>query len=120
MVSLEFFKISFLTIIFYIYFKYIVGAVEDKKKFDILRKIGVGEEFIKKSVIKQTAVFFSIPYILGVMSGIVAGESIEKVFSIESSIPISNQYTLIAIFIFTIIYIIYFLCSVRKYLQEIK
>lgn len=103
-----------------LYFKYIVGAVEDKKKFNILRKIGVGEDFIRKSVIKQTAVFFSIPYILGVLSGIVAGESIEKVFSIESNLPISNQYTLIAVLIFTIIYFIYFLCSVRKYLQEIK
>lgn len=103
-----------------LYFKYMVGAVEDKKKFSILRKIGVGEDFVKKSVIKQTAIFFMIPYVFGIGSGIVAGQSIQKVFALESSLPISNPPTLIAIAVFTVVYFGYFVCAVRKYLAEIK
>ena len=103
-----------------LYFKYMVGAVEDKKKFSILRKIGVGEDFVKKSVIKQTAIFFMIPYVFGIGSGIVAGQSIQKVFALESSLPISNPPTLIAIAVFTIVYFAYYVCAVRKYLAKIK
>ena len=103
-----------------LYFKYMVGAVEDKKKFSILRKIGVGEDFVKKSVIKQTAIFFMIPYVFGIGSGIVAGQSIQKVFALESSLPISNPPTLIAIAVFTVVYFAYYVCAVRKYLVEIK
>ncbi|WP_042348329.1 FtsX-like permease family protein [Bacillus massiliigorillae] len=94
------------------YFKCIADAMKDKEKFDVLRKIGTDEAFIKKTVYKQVAIFFMLPIIVGVLHSFVAGYAVTDLLYLEG-----NFVSLISVIGFTILYVFYYLLTVRKYLS---
>jgi len=97
------------------YFKCISDASIDKKRFDILRKIGVSQEYIDKSIFKQIAIFFSLPLGVGILHSIVAGYAVNGLFNNDSYFGI-----ILSVSLFTIIYLIYYLLSVKKYINITK
>ncbi|WP_019240652.1 MULTISPECIES: FtsX-like permease family protein [Bacillus] len=97
------------------YFKCIADAMKDKEKFDVLRKIGTEEAFIKKTVYKQVAIFFMLPIIVGVLHSFVAGCAITDLLNLEGS-----YVSLISVGGFSILYVLYYLMTVRKYLNITK
>ncbi|MGX4600547.1 FtsX-like permease family protein [Faecalimicrobium sp. JNUCC 81] len=111
----------FLTLVFMIslgsimYFKCISDASIDKIRFETLRKLGISQEYINKAIYKQIGIFFSMPIIVGIVHSIVAGYAINGLFN-ESGYVV----TFGSIFIFTLIYIIYYIASARKYIRVTK
>lgn len=111
----------FLTLVFMVslgsimYFKCISDASIDKVRFETLRKLGVSQEYINKAIYKQVGIFFSMPIIIGIIHSIVAGYAINSLFN-ESGYIV----TFGSIFIFTLIYIGYYVASARKYIQVTK
>lgn len=111
----------FLTLVFMVslgsimYFKCISDASVDKVRFETLRKLGVSQEYINKAIYKQVGIFFSMPIIIGIIHSIVAGYAINSLFN-ESGYIV----TFGSIFIFTLIYIGYYVASARKYIQVTK
>lgn len=97
------------------YFKCIADAMKDKEKFDVLRKIGTDEEYIKKTVYKQVGIFFVLPIIVGIMHSIVAGYAINELLRLESSVS-----SVVVVCSFTALYIGYYLLTVKKYLSVTK
>ncbi|MBO3443528.1 ABC transporter permease [Clostridium sp. CCUG 7971] len=111
----------FLTLVFMIslgsimYFKCISDASIDKVRFETLRKLGISQEYINKAIYKQVGIFFSMPIIVGVIHSIVAGYAINGLFN-ESGYIV----TFGSIFIFTLIYIVYYIASAKKYIRVTK
>lgn len=97
------------------YFKCIQDASIDKERFNILRKIGVSQEYINKAVFKQLGIFFILPVIVGSIHGIVAGYAVNSMFN-------SDHLELIGVslIIFSFIYLIFYIISTKKYISITK
>ncbi|MBU3174833.1 FtsX-like permease family protein [Clostridium estertheticum] len=116
--SVSLLLITFATAIFFIatgsilYFHSISGITNDKREFYILKKMGYKNKEIKKIISKQILVFFSIPYLLGVIHSIFALECF--VALIPNLLGKSSTFILpilASIGIFTIIYVIYYIIT---------
>lgn len=97
------------------YFKCIQDASIDKERFNILRKIGVSQVYINKSILKQLGIFFIIPAIIGSIHGIVAGYSVNSIFNLNKLDSI-----MVPLVIFNFIYLMFYIISVKKYISSTK
>ena len=105
-----------------IYYKQIQEGFADKNKYESLRKLGIGEEKIKKTINKQVLVFFFLPL---VVSGIHVGfafKMISKIFVMLGSVNESIKITsfVIGFVIFALLYLIYYKLSSREYYKLIS
>ncbi|MBZ2385943.1 ABC transporter permease [Anaerococcus murdochii] len=105
-----------------IYYKQIQEGFADKNKYESLRKLGIGEEKIKKTIDKQVLVFFFLPL---VVSGIHVGfafKMISKIFVMLGCVNNSIKITsfVIGFVIFALLYLIYYKLSSREYYKLIS
>ncbi|HHW37549.1 MAG TPA: ABC transporter permease [Bacillales bacterium] len=119
--SSTFLLIIFVTIIFFIatgsilYFHNISSVMSDKDDFTILKRMGYNKKMMKKIISKEIMALFSIPYILGVTHSIFAliaykSALMDDLLGRDSAfvLPI-----LVAVIIFTLVYIIYYRVTKR-------
>ena len=97
------------------YFKCISDASKDKPRFDTLRKIGISQDYINRSIFKQIGIFFLFPIAIAIVHSIIAGYAVTSMFNQDG-----RASTLITIIGFCIIYIFYYLLTVRKYIELTK
>lgn len=97
------------------YFKCISDASKDKKRFDTLRKIGTGQEYINKVIFKQVGIFFLLPILIAIVHSSVAGYAISKLFNQDGRLVI-----LVTVVAFSIIYSAYYLITAKKYIDITK
>ena len=97
------------------YFKCISDASKDKHRFDTLRKIGTSEEYINKSIYKQVGIFFLFPALVSIIHSAVASYAVTNLFNQDWKITM-----LIITSLFIVIYTIYYLITVRKYITLTK
>lgn len=97
------------------YFKCISDASKDKPRFDTLRKIGTSQEYINKSIYKQVGIFFLFPAIVAIVHSVVASYAITSLFNQDGRLS-----TLVTTILFSIIYIIYYLLTSKKYISLTK
>ncbi|RDY23885.1 ABC transporter permease [Romboutsia maritimum] len=97
------------------YFKCISDANKDKVRFDTLRKIGTSQEYINKVIFKQVGIYFLLPIIIGIIHSIVAGHLVKDTFNIESYSSVIK-----CIGTFSIIYLMYYFITARKYIEITK
>lgn len=97
------------------YFRCIQDASIDKERFNILRKIGVSQVYINKSILKQLGIFFIIPSIVGSIHGIVAGYAVSSMFNTDKLGVI-----FIPLFIFNLVYSVFYIITVKKYISITK
>ncbi len=105
-----------------IYYKQIQEGFADKNKYQSLRKLGIGEGKIKKTINKQVLVFFFLPL---VVSGIHVGfafKMISKIFVMLGCVNESIKITsfIIGFVIFALLYLIYYKLSSREYYKLIS
>ncbi len=97
------------------YFKCISDASIDKERFSTLRKLGIENEYINKVIYKQVGIFFILPIMIGFLNSIVAGYAVNSLFNESSYLTIVGS-----ILIFSIIYVLYYLITCRKYINITK
>jgi len=95
-----------------IYFKLLSDASEDKDKYQMLRKIGMTQEEIVKSISRQIGVSFSLPLVVGSIHSLLAIRVLSKLLNYNLIVP-----TVISIISFTVIYGIFYYCTTRKFLD---
>lgn len=98
-----------------IYFKIITEAMEDKDKYDILSKIGMEDSTIRKIIRTQVAMAFILPLLVSIVHTVVAIKVLENLLGILLNTPI-----IISIAIVSVIFFLYYLMTVKKYLALIK
>ena len=97
------------------YFKCISDASKDKSRFETLRKIGTSQEYINKSIYKQVGIFFLLPAIVAIIHSAVASYAVTSLFNQDGRFS-----TIVTIILFSIIYIIYYLLTSKKYISLTK
>ncbi|WP_311492644.1 ABC transporter permease [uncultured Anaerococcus sp.] len=105
-----------------IYYKQIQEGFADKNKYQSLRKLGIGEEKIKKTIDNQVLVFFFLPLIVAGIHVAFAFRMISKIFVMLGSVNESIKITsfIIGFVIFAILYLIYYKLSSRQYYKIIS
>lgn len=119
--SSTFLLIIFVTIIFFIatgsilYFHNISSIMSDKDDFTILNRMGYNQKMMKKIISKQILTLFSIPYVLGVTHSIFALIAYKSAL-MDDLLGRNSAFILpilVAVIIFTLVYIIYFKITKR-------
>ena len=119
--STTFLLIIFVTIIFFIatgsilYFHNVSSIMSDKDDFMILKRMGYNKKMMKKIISKQILALFSIPYVLGVTHSIFALIAY-KAALMDDLLGRNSAFLLpilVAIIIFTLVYIIYYMVTKR-------
>ncbi|WP_075982054.1 FtsX-like permease family protein [Bacillus massilinigeriensis] len=116
-----FLLIIFVTIIFFIatgsilYFHNISSMMSDKDDFTILKRMGYNKKMMKKIISKQILALFSIPYVLGVTHSIFALIAYKSAL-MDDLLGRNSAFILpilIAVLIFTLVYIVYYMVTKR-------
>lgn len=105
-----------------IYYKQIQEGFADKNKYESLRKLGIGEEKIKKTIDKEVSVFFFLPLIVAGIHVAFAFKLISKMFVMLGCVndPIKITSFIIGFVIFALLYMIYYKLSSREYYKVIS
>lgn len=105
-----------------IYYKQIQEGFADKNKYESLRKLGIGEEKIKKTIDKQVLVFFFLPLIVAGIHVGFAFKMISKIFVMLGCVNDTIKVTsfIIGFVIFALLYLIYYKLSSREYYKIIS
>ena len=105
-----------------IYYKQIQEGFADKNKYKSLRKLGIGEGKIKKTINKQVLVFFFLPLIVAGIHVAFAFRMISKIFVMLGCVNESIKITsfIIGFVIFALLYLIYYKLSSREYYKIIS
>ncbi|PGC45144.1 ABC transporter permease [Bacillus toyonensis] len=93
-----------------IYFKQVTEAYNDQNQFTLMRKIGMEDSTIIKSIASQIFVIFSVPLLLGISHAVVVLASYYN--RVTLGIPWPVIYTVLS---YIIIYVAYYLLTVRVY-----
>lgn len=119
--SSTFLLIIFVTVIFFIatgsilYFYNISSIMSDKDDFTILKRMGYHKKMMKKIISKQILALFSIPYILGVTHSVFALIAYKSAL-MDDLLGRNSAFILpilVAMIIFTLVYIIYYMITKR-------
>ena len=105
-----------------IYYKQIQEGFADKNKYQSLRKLGIGEEKIKKTIDKEVSVFFFLPLIVAGIHVGFAFKMISKIFVMLGCVNDTIKVTsfIIGFLIFALLYLIYYKLSSREYYKLIS
>ena len=87
-----------------------------------MRKLGIGEERIKKTIDKEVSVFFFLPLITAGIHVAFAFKLISKMFVMLGCVDDSIKITsfIIGFVIFALLYLIYYKLSSREYYKLIS
>lgn len=85
-------------------------STENIERYDLLRKIGVDEKGINKSLLSQIAIYFIMPLSLALIHSIVGLEFSKKIINLVGSVGAMSN-VLISLFILVLIYGGYFIAT---------
>lgn len=92
-----------------------------KYRFNLLKKLGVSESTIHKTIRKQTFINFVFPIIYPIIIATITTFSVNRIFNVVTSQKYTHIYSLIfSIFIFLIIYLIYYIATYFGFKKNIK
>lgn len=98
-----------------IYFKTLSESFRDKGKYEILKKLGMTDLEIYKSVSKQVGISFILPLIVGSIHSIVSILALSNMMKFNLLIP-----TIMSIGIFTLVYGIFYIFTIRKFMSIVQ
>ncbi len=98
-----------------IYFKQLTEANDDKKRYEVLKKIGIGNGEIKKSIRKQVFTAFASPLFIGMFHSLVAFAFLGSVLTgMDVVLP-----AVVTIMFYVLIYTVYYFLTVKSYVKII-
>lgn len=104
------------------YYKQISEGYEDKRNFEIMRKVGITDKQIKQSIRSQVLLIFFSPLIIATLHTIVAYPFIEKILRLflVTDNSIFLQALAVTIVVFAIFYLIVYAITSKIYYRIIK
>ena len=97
-----------------IYFKQMAESTMDKPSYEILRKVGVTKEEIRRSIAKQVGFIFLLPLLIALLHSFFALNTGKVIFGITDVTPIFWSAG-----VYILIYIFFYLLTVRAYVQTV-
>lgn len=105
-----------------IYYKQISEGYDDKERFEIMQKVGMSKEEIRKTIRNQVLMVFFLPLICTIIHIVFAFPMITKILAVLNLInkPLFMITTIVTILIFTVIYAIVFAITARTYYKIVE
>lgn len=105
-----------------IYYKQISEGYDDKARFEIMQKVGMSEQEIKRSIRTQIVMVFFLPLVFAIVHIGFAFEVIIKLLAVFNFVNVSLFFlcTVGIILAFAIIYFIVYFITARAYLRIVK
>lgn len=114
--------IFLLAMVMIIYFKQISEGFEDRKRFEILNKVGLDKKDVKKTINKQIVQVFFLPLLGSIVHVAFAFKMITKmllIFNLTDKSLILGC-TILTIAIFTVIYVVVFKLTAKAYYRIVN
>lgn len=104
-----------------LYFKQVSEGYQDQEKFQIMRKVGLPDSLIKKTIQSQVFWIFALPIMIAVIHSIVASKIM---FSLLGLLAVNNVGTFIfgygsVLAVFIVIYLLFYLITSKVYYRII-
>lgn len=105
-----------------IYYKQISEGFDDKERFQIMQKVGMGKTEVKKTIQSQIRMVFFLPLLVAIIHIAFAFPVITKLLYVMNlnNVPLFFACTVGAIVVFAIIYIGVFLVTAREYYRIVR
>lgn len=104
------------------YYKQISEGFEDRSSYQTMKKVGISEKLIKKSIQRQIIWMFFLPLIVAIMHCLVSTK-ILKIFLSNFNLTILNSYLIVlfsVILVFVAIYFVIFKITSRVYYKIVS
>ena len=111
-----------LAMVLIIYFKQISEGFEDRKRYEILNKVGLDKKDVKRTINKQIVQVFFLPLVGAVIHVAFAFKMITKlllIFNLTDT-GLIVMCTVIATLLFTLIYVFVFKMTAKAYYRIIN
>lgn len=105
-----------------IYYKQIAEGYDDKERFEIMQKVGMGRDEVKKSIRDQVVKVFFLPLVTAVIHIAFAFKVITKLLTVFelTNIPLFALCTLATILVFAAFYTIVYALTARVYYKIVS
>ena len=105
-----------------IYYKQIAEGYDDKERFEIMQKVGMSHNEVKKVISSQVLTVFFLPLVAAVIHIAFAFKVITKLLSLFNltNIPLFAVCTAITILIFAIFYALVYSLTARTYYRIVS
>ncbi|MFL0245570.1 ABC transporter permease [Candidatus Clostridium stratigraminis] len=105
-----------------IYYKQISEGYDDKERFEIMQKVGMSKEEIKKSIGNQVLMVFFLPLVTAIIHIAFAFKVIVKLLSVLNltNVKLFVSCTAGTIFVFVIFYVIVYFLTSRVYYKIVS
>lgn len=98
------------------YMKIMSDAIGDKKKYEILMKIGMNEKEIYHAVSKQVGLSYTLPLIVGAVYAFIGIGALQTFLSKYLEVSLLLPF-LLSLVIYVIVYILFYLLTTRKFIK---
>jgi len=101
------------------YMKLMSDAIGDKKKYEILMKLGISESELYRAVSKQVGLSYTLPLLIGAVYAFMGIGVLQKFLNKYLEISLLKPFV-VSLSIYTIIYICFYLLTTRKFVDMVK
>lgn len=104
------------------YYKQISEGFEDRKKYEIMKKIGLEDKLIKKTSASQISYLFGAPLAFAIINSLVASKIVYQLLALFGVMTFMQygKYFFIMIGVFVVIYYIIFRITNRAYYRVVS
>lgn len=95
-----------------LYFKQLSEATDDKKRYQILNKIGFSIKDTKIAIKKQVRAIFILPVVIGIVHTLIALTFLGNTISLSIKVPIVTS-----VIVYMLIYFLYYTLTVNTYVR---
>ena len=111
-----------MAMILIIYYKQISEGYDDKRRFEIMQKVGMSKKEVKKSIQSQVKTVFFIPLVTAVIHLAFAFNMIRKLLSVLNltNVTLFIICTLVTVLVFTILYAVVYTLTAKTYYKIVE
>lgn len=111
-----------MAMILIIYYKQISEGYDDKRRFEIMQKVGMSKKEVKKSIQSQVKTVFFIPLVTAVIHLAFAFSMIRKLLSILNltNVTLFIICTLVTVLVFAILYAVVYTLTAKTYYKIVE
>lgn len=105
-----------------IYYKQIVEGYDDKERFEIMQKVGMSRDEVKRAIKSQVLMVFFLPLITAIIHIAFAFNVITRLLAIFNltNVPLFALCTVATIVVFAIIYTLLYILTARTYYKIVS
>ena len=105
-----------------IYYKQISEGYDDRERYQIMQKVGMGKREVRRSIRSQVLLVFFLPLVVAVIHIAVAFNVIDKLLAMLGLVntPLFLACTAATVLVFAVFYVMVFAVTAREYYKIVN